>query len=724
MSTTQLSDSETRLKFFDLLFGDTEGYLCIAIKNPQLDHAAFQQKFFEWPRQFMEAEEFIIRNCHSRDIYFCVNLLSKQERKKEYCLRSNLVWADLDETDPQGIPIPPPLTIQSSEGRYQGIWRVNVELDQTISESYSKRVAYAYGADKSGWDLTQLLRVPGTFNHKHSPPHKVKLITAMEVTAAPMIFEQLPAVEGDSDISFTDIPGLQNLPPVDAVLYKYGQLLREANFTSLFTVELQPEDDWSKPMWKLIHICMEAGMSDEETYVILQNASCNKYDRDNRPPTHLWRDILKARQQQDRLTIISASYKPVTMPQIVDPDFEPSEGFVSRYRQWAEAATDAVPDFHDLSAYILLSTIIANSVKLLTSYGPMVPNIWGLILGDSTLTRKSTAMRMIMDILQGINPEVILATDGSAEGLLGGLELRPNKTSMFFRDEVSGFFDSINRKDYLAGMPETFTHLYDVPTVYQRRLRKEVIRLESPIFIFFGGGVRDKVYEVATEEYVLSGFLPRFLVVSGDTDLSRLRRTGPANEVGIEQRASLVNEAANLFEHYAVESKQIIMGQEVIMPPMIAAELDNNAWEYYGTVEEKLVIAGSESTIPHLALPTFERLSRSILKMSVLTAAARQEPKNGVIEVTINDVRTAAWYGQRWGPFSIDLITNTGKGVTEKLLDRVKKTITENPGVLRASILQRHHLTKKQADEILGTLEERMVIQKQKQGRGYAYWAT
>ena len=55
----------------------------------------------------------------------------------------------------------------------------------------------------------------------------------------------------------------------------------------------------------------------------------------------------------------------------------------------------AVPEFHDLSAFILLSAVIANSVRLETSYGPFVPNLWGMILGDSTLTRKTTAMRML-----------------------------------------------------------------------------------------------------------------------------------------------------------------------------------------------------------------------------------------------------------------------------------------------------------------------------------------
>jgi len=719
-------DSRQRLEFFDKLWGSQEGFVCLSSKIPYMPNAGFNQRFFEWPKRVDQIEEFINKNKDDKNLYFCVNLLSKPERRKEFCLRTNLLWADLDEVDPREFDLAPPIVIQTSEGRFQAIWRMSVEVDPEQAEDYSRRIAYKYGADKSGWDLTQLLRIPTTLNFKYDTPFLVELLVNADTLAPPLLFEALPAPEGVSDstsITFADVPSDDSLPMPEAVIYKYSVNLRNTDFRSLYSLDMEDRADWSRPLWRLIHICLEAGMSPEETYAVAKTAKCNKYERDKRPATHLWRDILKASNKQEELNILTSQFKPLMMPQLVVDGYEPTKSFVTEYREWAEEATDAVPDFHDLSAFILLSSIVANSVKLETSYGPLYPNLWGMLLGDSTLTRKTTAMRMVMEILNTLNRDMVLGTDGSAEGLLSGLQLRPNRTSIFFRDELSGFFDAINRKDYLAGMPETLTHLYDVPEVYQRVLRKETIRLESPIFIFFGGGVRDKIYEVSTEEYIISGFVPRFLIVSGYADLDRLRRTGPPSESGVTKKAKLVAHCANLYEHYAAEVNTSIGGEKVMLPPRIGVTLTPTAWQTYGIIEDLMVRAASDSAFPHLALPTFERLSRSILKMSMVLAASRQEPNiTNQIEVSMADVNDAGWYVQRWGQFSIEMVLNCGKGVNERVFDRITRSIKENPGIMRSALMQHHHLTKKTADDILGTLEERMIITREKRGRGTAYF--
>jgi hypothetical protein len=466
-------------------------------------------------------------------------------------------------------------------------------------------------------------------------------------------------------------------------------------------------------------------MTPEETFSIAEDSPVNKYKRDGRPPEHLWREILKAHAGAERLSVITGNFKPLIMPDLVDVDTLPeTDNFVDQYRKWGIEATDAVAQFHDLSAFVLLSAVISNNVRLDTSYGTMVPNIWGMILGDSTLTRKTTAMRMATDILLTIDKELILATDGSAEGLLTGLTERSNKSSVFYKDELSGFFESLNRREYLAGMPETLTALYDVPAIFTRRLRKETIHIESPIFIFFGGGVRERVYEALTEEYVISGFLPRFLIVGGDAELTKLRRTGPATTTGEESRVKLIETLSNLYEIYATDIIQKIGGQPMRTSPRITAHLTDKAWARYGDIEELMVRIASESAISHLALPTFERMSRSLLKMAVLLAAERQVPKDETIMVTDTDIDIAASYIQRWGVFSVETILNAGKKLGERLLDKIMLLIKENPGVLRSTIMQHRHLTKREADEVLGTLEDRQLVRREANGRASRYYIS
>lgn len=714
------SRSTARIKFFELVFQDNEGLLCIGTTEPLAPRATYKQTFWEWPRQVIDLENYILRVEKDRNVYFGINLLSRRERKKEYCLPTDLVWADLDEIDPMSLKIPPPIVIESSRGRYQAIWRLSTQLPPYQAEDYSRRIAYSTGADLSGWDLTQLLRVPFTVNFKYEPRHDVTLIAAIDKTAPPLLFEALETVDkGSVD---QELP--EELPGVENVIYKYQLALRGTPFVAIYTQEPEASEDWSKILWRLIHICLEAGMSTEETFVVANAAPCNKYARDMRPIEHLWKEVLRAQASLESLTVLSNNFKPLMMPTLVPNLDEPiGRPFIQEYREWAEEATDAVPVFHDLSCMIMLSAIVSGSVRLHTSYGVMTPNLWGLVLGDSTIARKTTSMQMVVNILNQLDPSMVMATDGSPEGLLTGLEGRPNKVSIFYKDEVSGFFDSINRKEYLAGMPETLTALYDVPPVYTRLLRKSTVRIESPAFIFFGGGVSDRVYDALTEEYILSGFIPRFLVVNGENSLDKLRRTGPPSEEGSARRAAIVATAADLYEHYATEVPTTIGGQQMYMPPRHTAELTQKAWNEYGRIEELMVQEAASSSIPDLALPTFERLSRSLLKMSLIFGAVRQTPKSGKpISISDNDVRNAAFYIQDWGRYSVDLVTNSGKKTSEKMLDKVVAQIRSKPGVLRSQMMQHFHLSKREADEIFQTLEDRMIIRKEQQGRGYRYY--
>lgn len=722
--------SELRTKFFDFLFEDNEGFICIATSDPRAPKSRFRQEFFRWPNESIRCENYILGLEQYLNCYFCVNLLSKSSRLKENCLPTDVLWADLDFAHPDQRQPEPQIVIESSPGRFQALWKLSTKIDPIMAERYAKRIAYAWGGDKSGWDLTQLLRVPFTKNQKYNGNPEVQLLRNLETRAAPLLFEALPEIDTDGDtptITIT-LPPASSIPAPEMVVYKYTHALRGSQFQALYTQEATDDDDWSKQLWRLIHICLEAGMEDVEVFSLVRDSPINKYKRDDRPESHLWRDIQKAAAGAQRLAVIQGDFKPLFMPELVDIMEPPpiTNSFVDRYREWAIEATDAVPEFHNLSAFIALSAVISNSVRLETQYGSMIPNIWGMILGDSTLTRKTTAMRLaVMDIITTLDKEIILATDGTAEGLLTGLSERNNKCSIFYKDELSGFFESINRRDYLAGMPETLTALYDVPPVFTRRLRKETIFIESPIFIFFGGGVRDRVYESLSEEYVISGFLPRFLVVGGETDLDRLRRTGPPTEQSTQKRSNLVAEMANLYELYAAQEVfASIGGQKVKVPARITAILTNDAWELNGQFEERLVEAANKSAISNLALPTFERMSRSLLKMAVIIAAERQIPKDDAIMVEVKDIQTAAWYVQRWGPHSIDLIMNAGKRVGERALDKIMGLVQNSPGILRSQIMQQRHLSKREADELLGTLEDRQLVRKEQQGRGYRYYIS
>jgi len=637
------------------------------------------------------------------------------------------VWADLDYVDPNIVEPKPSCVIESSPSRYQAFWRLDAPIPPDVAQDFSRRIAYKVHADKSGWDLEQLLRVPFTYNFKYEDPKEVQLVEVYETLYPVDLFDELPyptpeerPTEDALDLD-VGMPDPAELPTIEQVTYTYRNKLDHV-FANLFAKEPPPNADWSKLLWRLINICFEAGMSDEETFVIAEQAKCNKYVRDNRPLSFLWREVRKASRGFDSFNaLLGQQVTRLDMPKLVDEDDVAEDSFVAEYKEWANIATDAPEQYHELACFIALSAVVSSGLYLNLDFNNNFrPNLWGLLLGESTLTRKTTAMNMAMDIITDLDRDLILASDGSAEGLLTGLSHRPQRVSIFYKDEVSGFFDSINRKHYLAGLPEVLTKLYDVPKVLPRVLRKETITVSEPYFIFFGGGIRDKVYSLIDDSYILSGFLPRFLVVSSDNDLTRIRRTGPPTQVTSDRKDRIVERLANLYEIYNAEVEVNVGSQAFPIKSKIEAELTQDAWDFFGDKEEQLVKAAAESAIQMLALPTLQRLAFSMLKMAMLIAASRRQPtESNKIEVNLDDVKQAAYYIQKWGKHTVDLISGSGKSASEKLLDKVIHFVKERPGVTQGQVMQRFHLTSREWKEARDTLVDRGLVDLHKVKNGY-----
>lgn len=662
----------------------------------------------------------------THNVYFGVNLLSIPRRKKENAIPQAVLWADLDTCKPSQVEVPPQLVIESSEGRYHGVWFLQETLDPLVAENLSKRIAYKYhnlGADLSGWDLTQILRVPTTYNWKYDPPQEV-ILTALLPTKLPVeVFSNLPAVESEPD-EYEPIP--DDLPNVEQVIYRYKDELKDTMFMRYYTEE--PHTDWSKALWWLINTCVDVGMTTEEAFVIAKTSKCNKYARDGRPDAHLWRDVQKAELNFKLTKLRTGEAKDLKMPQLLEPleqqQLEPT--IIDEYVNWASEATDAPIVFHELSSMILLSTLTSTSLRMDTSNNSIVPNLWGLLLGDSSLTRKTTAMNLALNFIYDIEKELVLAGDASPEGLLANLALRPKMVSMFHRDEVTGFFSAIKSKEYLASMPEIMTKMYDVPQYMPRTLRKETFVVSEPIFIFFGGGVPDKMYELIQEEYYLSGFIPRFLMVEARHDIDRIRPTGPPTVTQDVRREELLETFYALHHIYSQQEVIIDMGngQQMRTTPDIKVLFTDEMWNRCADVEMLMMNVAKESYDSNKALPTFSRLFVSILKMTMLLAAARQDPKDNVVQAEMKDLQTALHYGEKWGKHIVHFVRNSGMGSAESKIHIIYKHIEENPGVMRGLIMNRFKLTKRDMDIVEETLEGRLQIDVKAHGKGRKYWPT
>jgi hypothetical protein len=229
-------ERERRGKFLAQVFGRYEGYLCLAKIGGKKQWKG--EEFFKYPGELENALDWIDENLATYNLYFCAQLLEKPQRLKEHIHKVAQVWADLDPCHPDKLLVPPTISWESSPGRYQAIWRLEELIDGKEAEQLSRRIAVAHkgdGVDQSGWDRTQLLRIPFTYNFKYGPPHpQVTIVDARPGHYRPDDFASYPPAPEDTEPTGEPIPDLDE--SAAEVLARHRGTLRDS------TIRLFNED--------------------------------------------------------------------------------------------------------------------------------------------------------------------------------------------------------------------------------------------------------------------------------------------------------------------------------------------------------------------------------------------------------------------------------------------------------------------------------------------------
>jgi hypothetical protein len=156
------------------IFGDERGLLAICCASEA--SSKFSTQFFNYPDSADPAAEWALEKTRAEDVYFCTHLLSSARRVKENATVVHTLWGDLDGTEVPEGELAPTAVIGSSPDNFHCYWRLADAIPPEVAEGLNKRLAAAIGADESGFDLTQLLRMPGTVNHKYEEKPVVEII--------------------------------------------------------------------------------------------------------------------------------------------------------------------------------------------------------------------------------------------------------------------------------------------------------------------------------------------------------------------------------------------------------------------------------------------------------------------------------------------------------------------------------------------------------------------
>ena len=270
-----------------------------------------ENRAFKWPEEKGKILEHMAEHI-GHDLYWCPNLFEAPERKSELAMDEHALWADLDEADPRPLQgneeFRPTVAWESSPGRYQALWLGNPELGDFQGASWpgneNQRLSYYLGADKSGWDTTQLLRIPGWPNWKpeyrrNGKPRMGKLLWDRGPMYEADDFKELPEVKGAltmdklGEVIESEIDAIDRAKVITRIKLKLNQRARD-----MITAR-QISGDRSEQLWYLIRCLADAGCTVQEIVAVVRPSVWNKFEGRSDELKRLITEATKAIEQRD-----------------------------------------------------------------------------------------------------------------------------------------------------------------------------------------------------------------------------------------------------------------------------------------------------------------------------------------------------------------------------------------------------------------------------------------
>lgn len=686
-------------EFFESIYGKgTEGLIELATDNFQTN------RWFEWPKQ----KEFLTKYVNlrrSEDVWFSVNLYKERERVAENATYGQAVYMDADTCHPDNFRVPPSIVVESSPGKWQCYWLLDEPTPVQEIQHVAHQISIAHekqGCDKSGWIPTKMLRVPTTSNLKYDIPARVKItentgeVYTLDTIAA--AYADIPVTQEIVDRSLS-IPAY--LPKAISVIEKIP-----ADIDHLYYDPVPSGGSWSERMWAFMLGCFQSGFSREEVFVVALRAKCNKYDPSNvgkltqtgvpiprrpDPEGTLWKEVLKAEEAFHEGEIaakvaqepeededgLRRNHKEATFLTNEEREYLRDLGptFVDRYCSWVSRKTDSAYVYQRSLAIQLMSSVYGKIAYITPQFGAMDLNIWVLIIGDTTYSRKSTARSLFLKALHRaesqVGDRIDIGSDFTAEGLNSALAQRDGQTSLVHRDEIHGFFNEMFTKGYMAGAVERLTDLYDGKVQVTMRATKGASQDKrvSTVLNVLGLGTPEGIGEVLDERHFRSGFLARFVwahsepprvvtkdmveikeatitydSVTGDGELDELvdELMGSYNAiVGTtteRQRVTFSPDALERFNEWGYLVTGITDSDFISEDKSVKPSVERMRWSVYKTAALFALVEGVlEIEMRHIlyAIEQAEYWYASLLKMASLVSSSEHAKKVHEVEAYI-----------------------------------------------------------------------------------------
>jgi len=376
--------------FLDVVYGERKAWIDLPSKVGKY----WVSFYTEWPAESRISNriDYCLRD--REDLYYSVAQFSQRGRRIEDVLPVQWLWADLDEVHPSTASkfgYLPTIAIQSSPGRFQGLWRLDRELKPASASRINRALSYALDADKGGWDLTQVLRIPFTRNYKYPSAPVVELMWYKpELVYNP----QYLWTELKKMLPTETLEGMK--PGKGRVEVPRTGISSRAKVLLRATEDMVVEGERSARVWELICLLAESGLNEQEIFDLVWASawSQSKQDGMRAGQTRVWREVRKGighvqRQVSLRPTVVA----PLGEEEDDDPGL-PEEG---------EPADDVVEEIPERLPFVGYGSFMAMRME-----APkwLVKDIWtaqshGIIGGEPKTSKTTLALALALAVASG-----------------------------------------------------------------------------------------------------------------------------------------------------------------------------------------------------------------------------------------------------------------------------------------------------------------------------------
>jgi len=139
-------------------------------------------------------------------------------------------------------------------------------------------------------------------------------------------------------------------------------------------------------------------------------------------------------------------------------------------------------------------------------------NLFLFMLGQSSLSRKTTVIDIVRDYIGTVAPDLILPDQFTGEALFTCLAERPR--GIVIVRELHSWLMAMLTKDYNRGLSSDLGNIYDHTKIITKQTQKGGFKIiNDPVITILGGGVDEWLIDILKKIDMVSGFWPRVTLV-------------------------------------------------------------------------------------------------------------------------------------------------------------------------------------------------------------------